>query len=62
MRPHFCDQSRQNGTGEDTLAEAGVENGAFTVTLKTLNVTEAITIVPVDKMSVNAPDHRVYAG
>ena len=39
-----------------------LDNGAFTGTLKTLNVTAALTIVPVDKMSDNAPDHRVYAG
>ena len=38
------------------------DNGTFTGTLKTLNVTAAISIVPVDKMSDNAPDHRVYAG
>jgi uncharacterized protein (DUF736 family) len=39
-----------------------LDSGAFTGTLKTLNVTAALTIVPVDKMSDNAPDHRVYAG
>jgi len=38
------------------------DNGAFTGTLKTLHVTAAVTIVPVDKMSDNAPDHRVFAG
>jgi uncharacterized protein (DUF736 family) len=38
------------------------DNGAFTGTLKTLNVTAALTIVPVEKLSDNAPDHRVYAG
>ena len=38
------------------------DNGTFTGTLKTLNVTAALTIVPVDKVSDNAPDHRVYAG
>ena len=38
------------------------DNGTFTGTLKTLNVTAALTIVPVDKHSDNAPDHRVYAG
>jgi uncharacterized protein (DUF736 family) len=38
------------------------DNGTFTGTLKTLNVTAALSIVPVDKMSDNAPDHRVYAG
>jgi uncharacterized protein (DUF736 family) len=39
-----------------------LDNGAFTGTLKTLNVTAALTIVPVEKLSDNAPDHRVYAG
>src|SRR5262249_27840617 len=34
----------------------------FTGTLKTLNVTAALTIVPVDKTSENGPDYRVYAG
>ncbi|HTT80788.1 MAG TPA: DUF736 domain-containing protein [Stellaceae bacterium] len=38
------------------------DNGTFTGTLKTLNVTAAISIVPVDKRSDNAPDFRVYAG
>lgn len=37
-------------------------DGSFTGTLKTLNVTASLVIVPVDKMSENAPDHRVYAG
>jgi uncharacterized protein (DUF736 family) len=39
-----------------------LDSGAFTGTLKTLNVTAALTIVPVDKKSDKAPDHRVYAG
>ena len=39
-----------------------LDDGAFTGTLKTLNVTVALTIVPVNKTSDNAPDHRVYAG
>ena len=39
-----------------------LDSGAFTGTLKTLNVNAALTIVPVDKTSDNAPDHRVYAG
>ena len=38
-----------------------LDNGTFTGTLKTLNVTAALTIVPVDKTSDNSPDHRVYA-
>ena len=37
-------------------------DGSFTGTLKTLNATANLVIVPVDKMSENAPDHRVYAG
>jgi uncharacterized protein (DUF736 family) len=39
-----------------------LDDGVFSGTLKTLNVAAALTIVPVDKMSDNAPDHRVYAG
>jgi uncharacterized protein (DUF736 family) len=39
-----------------------LDDGVFSGTLKTLNVTAALTIVPVDKLSDNAPDHRVYAG
>jgi hypothetical protein len=39
-----------------------LDDGVYSGTLKTLNVTAALTIVPVDKMSDNAPDHRVYAG
>ena len=39
-----------------------LDDGAFTGTLKTLHVTANLTIVPVDKMSENAPDHRVFAG
>jgi uncharacterized protein (DUF736 family) len=38
------------------------DNGTFTGTSKTLNVAAALSIVPVDKMFDNAPDHRVYAG
>ena len=38
------------------------DNGAFTGTLKTLHVAVPVNIVPVDKMSDKAPDHRVYAG
>ncbi|PWB81388.1 MAG: DUF736 domain-containing protein, partial [Methylocystaceae bacterium] len=37
-------------------------DGSFTGTLKTLNVTASLTIVPVTKQSDNSPDHRVYAG
>jgi uncharacterized protein (DUF736 family) len=39
-----------------------LDDGVFSGTLKTLNVTAALTIVPVDKVSDNAPDHRVYVG
>lgn len=38
------------------------DNGAYTGTFKTLHVTAAATILPVEKMSDKAPDHRVYAG
>jgi uncharacterized protein (DUF736 family) len=38
------------------------DNGAYTGILKTLHVTVPVSIVPVDKMSDKAPDHRVYAG
>jgi uncharacterized protein (DUF736 family) len=38
------------------------ENGTYTGTLRTLNVSAAISIVPVDKHFDNAPDYRVYAG
>ena len=37
-------------------------DGTLAGTLKTLNVITGLVIVPVDKMSENAPDHRVYAG
>lgn len=37
-------------------------DGSFTGTLKTLNITAGLTIVPAEKMSENAPDFRVYAG
>ncbi|HML92971.1 DUF736 domain-containing protein [Methyloceanibacter sp.] len=37
-------------------------DGSFTGTLKTLNANAGLSIVPVDKVSENAPDHRVYAG
>ena len=39
-----------------------LDDGAFTGILKTLHVTAALTIIPTDKVSENAPDHRVYAG
>ena len=43
--------------GTFTKSEAG-----YIGTLKTLNATAALTIVPVDKTSDNSPDYRVYAG
>jgi uncharacterized protein (DUF736 family) len=39
-----------------------LDDGNFTGTLKTLNFTAALTIVPIDKASENAPDYRIYAG
>ena len=39
-----------------------LNSGAFSGTLKTFNAAAALTVVPVDKISENAPDHRVYAG
>jgi uncharacterized protein (DUF736 family) len=38
------------------------DNGVFTGTLKTLHVSVPVNIVPVERMSDKAPDHRVYAG
>jgi uncharacterized protein (DUF736 family) len=39
-----------------------LDDGNFTGTLKTLNFSAALTIVPIDKASENAPDRRIYAG
>lgn len=39
-----------------------LDTGAFIGNFKTLNVNSALSIVPVDKKSDEAPDHRVYAG
>jgi uncharacterized protein (DUF736 family) len=39
-----------------------LDDGNFTGSLKTLNFTAALTIVPIDKASENAPDYRIYAG
>ena len=39
-----------------------LDDGVFTGTFKTLNFNAPLTVVPVDKMSEDAPDHRVYAG
>lgn len=39
-----------------------LDDGVFSGILKTLNVTTNLTIVPTDKLSEDAPDHRVYAG
>jgi len=38
------------------------DNGTYTGMLRTLNASAAISIVPADKHSDNAPDYRVYAG
>ncbi|MBU6298606.1 MAG: DUF736 family protein [Alphaproteobacteria bacterium] len=38
-----------------------LDDGSFTGTLRTLNVTAALTIVPVKKSSDKAPDFRVFA-
>ena len=35
-------------------------DGIYTGVLRTLNVTAGLAIVPVDKTSDKAPDHRVY--
>ncbi|HXC13548.1 MAG TPA: DUF736 family protein, partial [Stellaceae bacterium] len=35
-----------------------LDDGIFSGTLKTLNVSAALTVVPVDKVSDNAPDYR----
>jgi uncharacterized protein (DUF736 family) len=34
--------------------------GGYTGIFKTLNVTAGLVILPTDKMSENAPDHRIY--
>jgi len=39
-----------------------LKDGSFTGTLKTLNAAANLVIVPVDRKSENAPDHRVFAG
>ena len=39
-----------------------LDDGVYAGTLKTLNVTATLAIVPVDRTSDKAPDHRVYAG
>ena len=39
-----------------------LDDGVYAGTLKTLNVTATLAIVPVDRISDKAPDHRVYAG
>ena len=39
-----------------------MDDGAFAGTFKTLNFTGPLTLVPVDRKSDEAPDHRVYAG
>jgi uncharacterized protein (DUF736 family) len=39
-----------------------LDDGAFTGTLKTLNVTANLTIIPVDKQSDNAPLRIIRGG
>ena len=39
-----------------------LDDGVYAGTLKTLNVTATLAIVPVDRTNDKAPDHRVYAG
>ena len=39
-----------------------LDDGVYAGTLKTLNVTATLAIVPVYRTSDKAPDHRVYAG
>jgi len=45
-----------------TLGAFTQSPAGFTGTLKTLNVSAALTIVLVDRTSANSPDYRVYAG
>ncbi len=39
-----------------------LDDGVLTGTFKTLNVSASLAIVPIEKISDKAPDHRVYAG
>ena len=39
-----------------------LDDGVLTGMFKTLNVSVSLAIVPIDKTSDKAPDHRVYAG
>jgi len=39
-----------------------LDDGVLTGTFKTLNVSASLVIVPIEKTSDKAPDHRVYAG
>ena len=45
-----------------TLGTFTQSDAGFVGTLKTLNATASLAIVPVDKTADNAPDYRVYAG
>ena len=45
-----------------TLGTFTKSDAGFVGTLRTLNATAALAIVPVDKTSDNGPDYRVYAG
>lgn len=38
------------------------DDGSFTGTLRTLNVSAHLTITPTAKQSDNAPDYRIFAG
>src|SRR5712691_10269522 len=39
-----------------------LDDGVYAGTLRTLNVSATLAIVPVERKSAKAPDHRVYAG
>jgi uncharacterized protein (DUF736 family) len=39
-----------------------LDDGVYSGTLRTLNVTATLAVVPVERKSDKAPDHRVYAG
>ena len=43
-------------------ASTRLDDGVLTGTFKTLNVTATLAIVPIEKTSDKAPDHRIYAG
>ncbi|EGY02469.1 hypothetical protein AZA_87079 [Nitrospirillum viridazoti Y2] len=39
-----------------------LDDASLTGTFQTLNSSTSLTIVPVQKLSEHAPDHRIYAG